>query len=367
MYTITENVLISVYLFLMQLRYYMDFVEGISILSLITTLVAFGFFYFKKIDVITLIFYVVWFLMFLSFYISTTPNITANESLVGTFALLFFVWLLLLPPLLYGVVLQSQTKSVLPISNFYISSVLLIINLFSLFFFSLNDENEKNFTYEVVENVMTYVNYIVILFLFPVITVYYSYLSYKVIYRYNTKPIAKLFYNTIFLYVLSYNLFILFWFLNYIFDIPLLKYCIKCYFFIYFPFSLYTVFRFYSNRSELEDATLFDKINERLLDKITKEKIYLDFDLTLRKTAKEIGTNEKYLSNAINTIHNVSFSNFINNYRVAHAENLLNDSKFEQYTIETIGNMSGFNSKSNFNSVFKKITGKTPKEFKLNK
>jgi AraC-like DNA-binding protein len=342
----------------------MSFIVGISILAFTIMLIALVFFYFKKIKLIDLLFYTAWFLVFLCFYFSTSLKVTSNESLVATFVLLFFVWLILLPPLLYGVVLYAQTKTFLTIPHFYVSSVLLIINLFSLVFFSLNVENQKSFTYEVVENVITYVNYIVILFLFPVVTIYYSFLSYKILYHQSIKSKESFFLNKLFLFVLFYNLFVLFWLLTYVFDSTIIKYTIKSYFLLYFPLSIYLLVRFHVNKSVLEENNQFDAINLRLLDKIINKKIYLNSNLTLRKAAKEIDTNEKYLSNVINKIHHVSFSNFVNNYRVEHAKEMLLNSEFDHYTIESIGNLSGFNSKSNFNSVFKKTTGLTPTEYK---
>lgn len=343
---------------------HMSFIVGISILAFTIMLIALVFFYFKKIKLIDLLFYTAWFLVFLCFYFSTSLKVTSNESLVATFVLLFFVWLILLPPLLYGVVLYAQTKTFLTIPHFYVSSVLLIINLFSLVFFSLNVENQKSFTYEVVENVITYVNYIVILFLFPVVTIYYSFLSYKILYHQSIKSKESFFLNKLFLFVLFYNLFVLFWLLTYVFDSTIIKYTIKSYFLLYFPLSIYLLVRFHVNKSVLEENNQFDAINLRLLDKIINKKIYLNSNLTLRKAAKEIDTNEKYLSNVINKIHHVSFSNFVNNYRVEYAKEMLLNSEFDHYTIESIGNLSGFNSKSNFNSVFKKTTGLTPTEYK---
>jgi YesN/AraC family two-component response regulator len=116
-----------------------------------------------------------------------------------------------------------------------------------------------------------------------------------------------------------------------------------------------------------EEKDIYELVNNNFIEIIISDKLFLEKDLTLRKTAKRIGTNEKYLSYAINKIHNESFSTIINNFRVEYAKSLLKDSEYANLTIETIGNMSGFNSKSSFNSVFKKTTGITPSEFKLKK
>ena len=344
----------------------MNFVVGLSITSFLSFLITLYFFVVKKVQSIVFTFYLIWFLVFISFYISTTPSLSLNESLISTFALLFFVWLILLPPLLFGVILQIKKKSQLPFTHFYLPVAVFIINIFSIVFFSLNPKKDSSFTYEVVENVMTYVNYIVILFLFPIVTVYYSYLSYKLLFQLNElKGLKNAFQSNLFLFTLFYNLFIFLWFLNYLFDSYTIKFLIKTYFYVYFPISMFVLQK---NRfNAIEEVNLYEKINALFLEKLQEEKLFLDNSLTIRKAAKMIGTNEKYLSNAINKIQNESFSSIVNKFRVEFAQRLLLNVEYENYTIESIGNISGFNSKSNFNSVFKKATGLTPSEFKNKK
>lgn len=344
----------------------MDFVVGLSITSFLALLIVTYFFVAKKVQSMAFTFYLIWFLVFISFFISTTPSFSLTESLISTFALLFFVWLILLPPLLFGVILQIKKKIRLPISHFFLPTSIFIINVFSLLFFALNPKKDSSFTYEVIENVMTYVNYIVILFLFPIVTVYYSFLSYKVLLELNEiKSWKKLFHSNLFLFTFFYNLFIFFWFVNYLFDSSIIKFIIKSYFFVYFPLSLFMLLR--NKTYDIEEVSIYEKLNTAFLQKMKSDRLFLDSTLTIRKTAKELGTNEKYLSNAINKIHNESFSSIVNKFRVEYAQELLLNVEYENYTIESIGNISGFNSKSNFNSVFKKATGFTPSEYKNNK
>ncbi|MCK7556513.1 helix-turn-helix domain-containing protein [Chitinophaga sedimenti] len=54
----------------------------------------------------------------------------------------------------------------------------------------------------------------------------------------------------------------------------------------------------------------------------------------------------------------------MNQYRVAEAQRLFASPEHQHYKIESIGQMSGFNSKASFFSVFKKLTGTTPQAFK---
>lgn len=59
---------------------------------------------------------------------------------------------------------------------------------------------------------------------------------------------------------------------------------------------------------------------------------------------------------------NTNFRNYINSYRIEEAKKILiNES---DKNILTICYDVGFNSKSTFNTCFKKYTGKTPSEFR---
>lgn len=343
----------------------MNFIQLIITVSTLTLLCAGYMFILKKISKIGFIFYTVWFLLFLSFNISTSPEIKGNFALVSTFALLFFVWLILLPPLLYGIILKLKAKANLTINHFYIPLVLLIINLFCIIYFNFTPENKKNFTYEVVENVMNYLNYIVILFFFPVITIYYSFLSFKD--NYTNKISNKLIVlSRINSFIICYDVFILLWLINLIIDSHTIKFIFKSFFILYFPLSFYLLLSSKEEKTD-ESNNLFIDLNQKLIKSLEDEKIFLNVDLNIRKAAKLMGTNEKYLSNTINKIHNQSFSNFINKYRIEYAKKILLEEEYKNHTIESIGNISGFNSKSNFNSSFKNITGYTPTEFRSKK
>jgi AraC-like DNA-binding protein len=62
-------------------------------------------------------------------------------------------------------------------------------------------------------------------------------------------------------------------------------------------------------------------------------------------------------------MYNLSFPEFVNEYRVREAERLILCSKGEN-TIQQIMYEVGFNSKSAFNAAFKKHTGYTPTEIR---
>ncbi|OFX23633.1 MAG: hypothetical protein A2033_15675 [Bacteroidetes bacterium GWA2_31_9] len=107
-------------------------------------------------------------------------------------------------------------------------------------------------------------------------------------------------------------------------------------------------------------SELYSKINTL----VESEKLYLNKELSIFDIAKKIGINYKYISQAINLCAEKNFILFINEYRIKEAISLLNNPENNQFTIEAISELAGFQSKSSFNTYFKKITGKTPSEFK---
>jgi AraC-like DNA-binding protein len=101
-----------------------------------------------------------------------------------------------------------------------------------------------------------------------------------------------------------------------------------------------------------------------LMHALDVEKVYLDPHLALSGLAARIGVPAPHLSQIINQRLNQNFPDLINSYRVAEARRRLVDPAWRHYSIMAIAEDVGFRSKSSFNSVFKKLTGMTPSEFR---
>ncbi|MEP0265308.1 helix-turn-helix domain-containing protein [Dokdonia sp.] len=93
---------------------------------------------------------------------------------------------------------------------------------------------------------------------------------------------------------------------------------------------------------------------------LENEKIYKNPDISLRSIATRLDISVTYLSQLINKISGVNFSDFVNEYRVKESQKLLTHPNYSGYAILSIGLESGFNSKSTFYAAFKKHTGVTP-------
>ncbi|WP_298502727.1 AraC family transcriptional regulator [uncultured Maribacter sp.] len=102
----------------------------------------------------------------------------------------------------------------------------------------------------------------------------------------------------------------------------------------------------------------------RVLEYMEVEKPYLDFDLTQSGLAKKMEINTHHLSEVLTLSFEQNFYNFINIYRIDHAQKMLKNPEFKNYKIEAIAYDSGFKSKASFNRVFKNVAGKTPSEYR---
>ena len=119
---------------------------------------------------------------------------------------------------------------------------------------------------------------------------------------------------------------------------------------------------------DLIDAKAIVMHTTRLLKYVNEEKPYLNPALTLRSLAVQIGIHPNQLSWLLNESLGKNFNEFINHYRVSAFKDLCNDPKNAHLTRIRLAYMSGFKSKTTFNTALKNETGLTPKEFvKLSK
>lgn len=104
-------------------------------------------------------------------------------------------------------------------------------------------------------------------------------------------------------------------------------------------------------------------INE-LENYMNVEQPYLNKEIRMPDLAAAMGVSTNIFSYLINEYYKNNFFRFINEYRVDYAASLLKDENYEHYTLESIGQMSGFKSKSTFNGRFKEFKGMSPSQYK---
>jgi len=114
----------------------------------------------------------------------------------------------------------------------------------------------------------------------------------------------------------------------------------------------------------IRDAEIQDKID--LLERfMIDQKLFLDASLTMYDLSKHLNMPVRELSLLINHDLNQHFFDFINGYRIRQAMEILKDPDKKEYTVLEILYDVGFNSKSSFNTAFKKHTHITPTEYRL--
>lgn len=124
-----------------------------------------------------------------------------------------------------------------------------------------------------------------------------------------------------------------------------------------------------AEKQDLQNADLGilneEKIKEitEAINKITKKDDYLANDFSLSKLALEANLPYHVLTNYFSKYLKVSFPEWKNRHRIEFVKNKLKDGAANSLTLESIGEMAGFNSRGAFIKVFKKYTGFTPSEY----
>ena len=111
-----------------------------------------------------------------------------------------------------------------------------------------------------------------------------------------------------------------------------------------------------------KDRYLSASYVEQVKNHMVEHQPYLKNALSLERLAEDIGIPSKALSLVMNNVYGCSFSEYISQQRLEHAKKLLVESP--SMKVEEVATASGFNSRSSFFSVFKKMEGRTPSEYR---
>ncbi len=124
----------------------------------------------------------------------------------------------------------------------------------------------------------------------------------------------------------------------------------------------------YEEKQKYSKTLLSEAENEayltRLMAYMERDKPYLDPSLDLKALADGIAIPPHHLSQLLNGSLNQNFFDFVNTYRIKETQAILATTTSADKRISEVMYEVGFNSKSVFNTTFKKQTGKTPSEFR---
>ena len=117
-----------------------------------------------------------------------------------------------------------------------------------------------------------------------------------------------------------------------------------------------------ASTSTIDDGTAAALL-DRLHGFIDQQSPYLNPSLSLRLLAEQIEIHPNQLSWLLNEKVGKNFNEFVNQLRVEYFKKLVVDPANSHISLIGLAYESGFNSKTVFNTVFKKTTGMTPKEY----
>lgn len=106
-----------------------------------------------------------------------------------------------------------------------------------------------------------------------------------------------------------------------------------------------------------------ENLSIQLSSLMENDKLFLDNDLNLPTVAEKLNLSIHETSFLINETSKENFYNFINKYRVDEAKKLLASVKMAELNILGIAFASGFNSKTTFNTTFKRVVGISPSQY----
>ncbi len=115
-----------------------------------------------------------------------------------------------------------------------------------------------------------------------------------------------------------------------------------------------------SGLSAEDEVALMNRIDLYVKD----TKAYIDSDLTIYKLGKFLEVPHYHITQTINRVEGKNFYTYINEQRIAEVKLRLEDDRADRFTLLALALDCGFNSKTTFNTVFKKLEGKTPSQYK---
>ena len=112
------------------------------------------------------------------------------------------------------------------------------------------------------------------------------------------------------------------------------------------------------------DPDIADEIMKKVTYLFDVEKVFRKEDISLQSLSEELSIPSYQLSWILNKKMNVTFSELVNSYRVEEVKKRLDSSQDTDKTILDIAFDAGFNTKTSFNRVFKKLTRMTPSQYR---
>ncbi|TYA69943.1 helix-turn-helix domain-containing protein [Seonamhaeicola marinus] len=116
------------------------------------------------------------------------------------------------------------------------------------------------------------------------------------------------------------------------------------------------------SKTVVVDAEIID-FREKIKGFLQEDKVYLDSEISLRTLAQQMKMHPNKLSKLVNDAMQTNFNELMNSHRLAHFKEIAADPKNSHITLLGLAYDSGFNSKTVFNTYFKKVEGVSPRKW----
>jgi AraC-like DNA-binding protein len=130
------------------------------------------------------------------------------------------------------------------------------------------------------------------------------------------------------------------------------------------PLSAKEEFGIQNEKKENHPCT--EENSSRIISEMENQQFYLNEELTLHSFAKEINMSSRLISSCINKNMGQNFNEWVNNYRVDKALQIIKSDEKNSLSIEGIGSDSGFKSRSAMYAAFNKKLGHSPGYYRKN-
>ncbi|WP_170309811.1 helix-turn-helix domain-containing protein [Seonamhaeicola maritimus] len=118
------------------------------------------------------------------------------------------------------------------------------------------------------------------------------------------------------------------------------------------------------NEKTKSDNSQLKIIEEKILVVMEEGDLYKNPKLQLKDLSKAVKTSDNYISEVFSKQLETNYYDFINSYRVEEVIRLMKLETHIDYKLMAIAKEAGFNSKTTFNTAFKKSTGLTPSQYR---
>ncbi|MCB0386909.1 MAG: helix-turn-helix transcriptional regulator, partial [Bdellovibrionales bacterium] len=124
----------------------------------------------------------------------------------------------------------------------------------------------------------------------------------------------------------------------------------------------------YTPRYEFSNLTPTDmeKIAKQAIAYFEGSKDIMDPNFKLSRLAQALSVPKHHLSQVLSISLQRSFYDLLNEYRIEEVKRRLKNPSYDGQTIIDIAYAVGFNSKSTFNTAFKRLVGMTPSAYRDN-